>query len=319
MIMSIKRYYFRLLYANLSYFTTVKKYLSYSSIPKVFYINITYNYLKILEYTYKCFIINDGGIPMLQEMRLQKIKNLLEEKGELTTIELCDILDVSRDTVRRDIVKLVDRQEVRRIHGGIMLLRKESGILDFEQRLLYLAPEKKKIALLAEGYIHDHDICFFDVSTTILMLAKNISKEVIIYTHSLDNAMALSNKTKLQFHLIGGKFHLQNRFFFSHNETELLQNINFDVCFIGAAAIMEDGLYYKNQEDAYIKSLAIKHSKKVILLTESEKFDKVSTYKGVSFKDINIVITDTMLPEEKQALFPSNTIFKTKSGGNSNG
>ena len=56
---------------------------------------------------------------MIQEKRIELIKQLLEERQELTTKDIMDEFDVSQDTARRDIVLLTERGEVRRTHGGI--------------------------------------------------------------------------------------------------------------------------------------------------------------------------------------------------------
>ncbi len=59
---------------------------------------------------------------MSQEKRIELIKQLLEERQELSTKDIMQEFGISQDTARRDIVLLAKRGEVRRTHGGILPL-----------------------------------------------------------------------------------------------------------------------------------------------------------------------------------------------------
>ena len=58
---------------------------------------------------------------MFQEERLYKIVELLEKEKSMTTQDIVEIMGVSRDTARRDIIKLAESGKVVRTHGGITL------------------------------------------------------------------------------------------------------------------------------------------------------------------------------------------------------
>jgi len=68
--------------------------------------------------------------------------------------------------------------------------------------------------------------------------------------------------------------------------------MKFDSVFLGAGAIKSDGVYYENEEDAFIKNEVAKRSKKVILLAEHQKYQKTTQYKGLDLEQINIIIID---------------------------
>ncbi len=57
----------------------------------------------------------------LKENRLQKIMDLLREKGALTTTDLRERLGVSPMTIHRDLGTLADSGLVERVHGGVLL------------------------------------------------------------------------------------------------------------------------------------------------------------------------------------------------------
>ena len=80
---------------------------------------------------------------------------------------------------------------------------KKQVILGFQGRAEQSSKEKAKIAHLATQLISDSQLIFFDVSTTILELAKIIDKKVTIFSHSLDNALILGNNENVDFHILG--------------------------------------------------------------------------------------------------------------------
>ena len=58
---------------------------------------------------------------MYQEERIYQILKLLKEKKTMTNQEIMDYFHISRDTARRDIVRLVNENLAVRTHGGITL------------------------------------------------------------------------------------------------------------------------------------------------------------------------------------------------------
>ncbi|MED4128085.1 DeoR/GlpR family DNA-binding transcription regulator [Shouchella miscanthi] len=251
---------------------------------------------------------------MYQEERLVKIVSELKKRGKLSNQDVCQLLDVSRDTARRDIIRLVEEGNAVRTHGGIastflmseLEKYKESG---FNERKERASREKRMIAKKAASLLKDKDLCFFDVSTTIASLSTLVTKKIAVYTHSLDNAEILAKKEFVDFHLLGGRFNQENRFFYDlFTIKSQLEDVYFDYAFIGAAGLTEDGVYFVDKEDARIKKEAIKRAKRVYVLTDYEKFNKTSYYKSAGLADIDVVITNEFPPENLRECFLSNHI-----------
>ncbi|PMD68051.1 DeoR/GlpR family DNA-binding transcription regulator [Companilactobacillus nuruki] len=229
---------------------------------------------------------------MYQEQRLEEILKLLQENEVLTTEKMIEHFGVSRDTVRRDFSKLSNEGKVKRIHGGVMQLETDKKISSFNDRLDSFTISKKQIAEIANNYIQTDGTYFFDVSTIVLKLAQILDAKATIYTHSLDNSIMLSSKDNISLHLLGGKFFIKNRFFYSLNEAEILNNIKFDVAFIGAAGLKNGQVSFEDQTDAYLKQLVLKNAKRKIILAEESKFSKEATYTIGNLNDFDLLITD---------------------------
>jgi len=168
----------------------------------------------------------------------------------------------------------------------------ENNIYSYKERLNLNINEKKRIVEKAMHFIHNGGTYFFDVSTNVQLLAKSLNKKATIFTHSLDNFNILSDKQDVSVNLIVGEFNNKNRFFYREDYNKYFDGIEFDSAFLGAGAIKSDGIYYENEEDAFIKSEVAKRSKKVILLAEHQKYEKTTWYKGLTLDQIKIIIVD---------------------------
>lgn len=244
-------------------------------------------------------------IKVYQEQRLEKILQLLEKKQELSSKDMIDYFKVSRDTIRRDFSILTKEGKVKRTHGGILKINQEHQILSFEERVRMFSDAKIHIAKIAETFIKDNGTYFLDVSTTVLKLAQLVDKKATIYSHSLDNAIMLSNNSNIRFNLLGGQFFKKNRFYYSLNEAEILKNISFDVAFIGAAGLHNGEISFEDQEDAFLKQLVLQNAKTKILVAEESKFNQAATYTIGTINDFDYFITDKALKKEKTEFLSS--------------
>src|SRR5260221_9303084 len=67
-------------------------------------------------------ILMQNNEPILPEQRRQLLLDLLARDGKLVAAEVSRVLDVSEDTVRRDLNELAAAGQLRRVHGGALPL-----------------------------------------------------------------------------------------------------------------------------------------------------------------------------------------------------
>ena len=125
-----------------------------------------------------------------------------------------------------------------------------------------------------------------------LEVSQKLTKSVTVYSHSLDNALVLSGKEGIDFHLLGGRFYSKNRFYYSLHETQLLQHLQFDLAFFGAASLSQGVVSYEDEEDIAVKQLAMQAARTKILIAESDKYEKHSKYILSKIEDFDYWITD---------------------------
>ncbi|KRK70560.1 DeoR/GlpR family DNA-binding transcription regulator [Lacticaseibacillus nasuensis] len=246
---------------------------------------------------------------MYREKRFEEIKRLLNTKQELSIEDIMQAVGVSRDTARRDIVALAAAGAGRRTRGGIVSLTFGHTIPSYSMRQKLFSAEKTAMAQTALQLIHPGGVYFVDDSTTLLKLSQSIDDSVTIYTHSLDNAIALSVKTGVTLHLLGGRLNHHARFFFSPASLDTLSRIAFDAAFVGAAAMDAHGVYFAYDEDAQVKTAVAGAARRLVVVTELQKFQLKSTYQGFGLGAIDTLITERPLREPERMWFAPGTEF----------
>ncbi|MBS7577938.1 MULTISPECIES: DeoR/GlpR family DNA-binding transcription regulator [unclassified Enterococcus] len=244
---------------------------------------------------------------MYQEQRIAAILKLLNQQGQLSIKEIMQKLNISRDTARRDIIETVETGRAVRTHGGIISAKQSFPVLDFFERQKDLNPNRTLLAQRTAELIKPNAVYFIDVSTILLELTKQIASKCRVYTHALDNATVLSSQPEVALTLLGGDFDHKNRFFYSQESIEIIDNIKFDLALIGGASLEADGIYFKEPENAKLKRHVVKNAHRVVLVAENRKFFKQSNYKGASYSDIDILITDQPLTKQQRKLFSEET------------
>lgn len=239
---------------------------------------------------------------MYQEERLEKISDLVLKKGKLSTDEIAALFNVSKDTARRDILKVVETGKVIRTHGGIIATNDSKPILNYWERAYQHKPQKQKMAKKALQFFKKDKIHFLDVSTTLFLISQDLDLSCTVYTHALDNAFQLGQKENIDLHLMGGIYNYSNRYFYSERALESLSDVLIDVAFIGAASLENDGIYFNEQQDALLKRKVIERSRKVVLVAETQKFTQSSPFKACDYNDIDIFITDKPLTNKQKDL-----------------
>ncbi|WP_461227155.1 DeoR/GlpR family DNA-binding transcription regulator [Lacticaseibacillus suihuaensis] len=250
---------------------------------------------------------------MYREKRFSEIKRLLAERKELSIEDVMAAVGVSRDTARRDIVALAAAGAGRRTRGGIVSLTFGHTVPSYSERLKLFSEAKTAMAARAAALIKPGGVYFIDDSTTLLKLSQSLTDSVTVYTHSLDNAIALSVKSDVTLRVLGGKLNHHGRFFFEPRSLDLLSRIAFDAAFIGATAIAQDGVYFPYADDAEVKATLATAARQVVVVSETQKFQIQAPYRGFPLTAIDTLITDRALtPAESRWFAPKTQLLNAE-------
>lgn len=231
---------------------------------------------------------------MLQETRLQKIMDMLQNNGEVKTTELCSIFGVSDMTIRRDLNDLAERFNVIRTRGGATLpnseYRKEPQLNQTQE-----TPEKVQISMFAQSLIHSGQRLFIDSGSTTRCFASHISAESshIIATNNLNVAITLADRENISVVVAGGELRGKTYSCYGSLTEELIRSIRVDVAFLGASSLGEDGWLYDNMlQVAGVKKAIIQSSNKTYALIDSSKINRYGMFSYSNARDITGIVTD---------------------------
>lgn len=230
---------------------------------------------------------------MTQDERLKNILDYLKENGKIRVEEICELYNVSRDTARRDLVKLEEDRLIVRTHGGAILPTFTRHISRYEERLAD-SEGKQQIGIRAASLIQDGDTILMDTSTTIQLAAEAIdARDVEILTNSIDVVNTLARKQHVVIHLLGGTFNAWNRNVTGVQTVEMLRNYRVNKLFIGACGMSLEGLTSPLADEAYTKREMIRRADQVIVLADKTKFQKTFIHRVCGLEEIDILITDS--------------------------
>lgn len=240
---------------------------------------------------------------MLKEERQQTILSEVELHNRILLTDIAETLDVSIDTIRRDVKELDAEKKLRKVHGGAISLGFTTN--SAKNQNIYALEQKRIIAHKAASMLKDGAVVFIDGGTTCLELAQLIPEhiELTCFTISLPVAMELSNKPNVTVIMVGGQISKESQITIGANTIHNLAEIRVDFSFIGTGYV--DAIYGLTEFDwdiVQIKKAVIKASKKTVLLSISEKLNSQHRYKSCDINAINTMITE--LDATDQLLHP---------------
>jgi len=234
---------------------------------------------------------------MIPEERRTEIVNIVNDRHGCSVAELAATLDFSEATIRRDLAELEEQGLLERTHGGA------TPVVDqrkpYEQRMVEQLEQKETIAGRAAKEIHKDQIVFFDSGSTTLQIAEEISKdhEIVAVTNGVMNAFELARKN-VRVHLAGGTFWTETNAVVGPWTQERIQEMNFDLLFLGTEGVDTDGLTTQNVQQRGVKERMIANSRRVVLVADSSKFGEEHFVRFADPGDIDMLITGGELSEE---------------------
>jgi len=232
--------------------------------------------------------------------RRENICATVRQRNAVRVDELADELGVSAATVRRDLVELDLRGQIRRVHGGAIHAGQRLEEPIFDDKASVAAKEKHAIAEEALQFVKPNDSIFLDGGSTVLALARLLinRSNITVVTNSLRVAGTLSGRGPRMI-LVGGELRRISQTFVGSLTQPLIDSLHVDTAFMGTIGLsMEKGLTTTDPREAFTKELVMRHARRVILLADSGKIGKVSFARFGSVRETDILITDNGAPRK---------------------
>lgn len=241
---------------------------------------------------------------MYAEERQQHILDTARTVGRVEVNALAETLDVTPETIRRDLTILERHGVLRRVHGGALPVERLGFEPGVETRSDRLVAEKERIAKAALAHLPDGGTVLLDAGTTTLRLAEQLprDRELTIVTNSLGIAALVAQHPNLALYLLGGRVRGRTLASVGSWLTNALQDVFVDVAFIGTNGLsVERGLTTPDQSEAAAKRAMISAARRSVVLTDHTKIGVDHFSRFADLSDIAAVITDSGLDPETAA------------------
>lgn len=228
--------------------------------------------------------------------RHQQILARARAEGRVDVTALADELDVTPETIRRDLTALERHGLVRRVHGGAIPVERlgfEPGIADREG---LLAGEKERIAKAALDELPDGGAVIFDAGTTTVRLAELLptDRELTVVTHALPVATVLATRPGITLHLVGGTVRGRTLAAVGTWAVRALADIHADVAFVGTNGLsVEHGLTTPDLAEATVKRALVTNARRTVVLADHTKLGRVDFAHVVPLSAVDTLVTDT--------------------------
>ncbi len=229
---------------------------------------------------------------MLKKERHDFIMRQINLHNRVLTSDLVQLLNVSEDTIRRDLQEMSDDNLLYKVHGGALSKSYHSS---FDDSTVYAKEAKIAIAKKTIPLIKDGMVILTGGGTTIIELVKQLpeSLQATFFTISPLVAVELAKYTRIEVILIGGLFSKNSQITYGGHVINQLSEINADLCLMGTSALHpQDGLTDTDWEINQLKKTMLSCSRKSAVLCISEKLNISLRLKVASLENIDYLVTE---------------------------
>lgn len=241
---------------------------------------------------------------ILQQVQLQAV---------VKVTDLSILLNVSVDTVRRDLKAMEQQGLVKCVHGGACLPESFASLANFTGREVIHVDLKREAARKAIAYIKKEDVIALNSGTTNTVLAQGIAlhcAEITVITNNIAAANILMKNQAIRLILVGGMIdHTEQSTYGTDCEHQFAAYYP-DICFLSLNAVNYKNGYtdFRLYEVGIIQLLA-SQSKQVIAVMDSSKLGKRAKKAVLRMNQVERLIMDDCVPEDLRAEYQQKGIL----------
>lgn len=240
---------------------------------------------------------------MLKKERQAYILHQVNLHNKVLSSSLSTEINVSEDTIRRDLYELADEGKLIKVHGGA--LSHSFNEVHFPTNAVYSQGNKKSIAQKAVNMIKNGMFIMTSGGTTVLELARSLPHQLkaTFVSGSIPAILEYMHHPNIEVILIGDKISKNSKITIGLEAIARIKQMKVDICFLGTNAIdLKHGITENDWDVVQIKKAMIESSQKVVCLTIAEKMNSFQPIQVCELNKINTLITE--LPPDDPMLKP---------------
>ena len=233
---------------------------------------------------------------LLQE-RHALILARLSADGRVLAAQLAQALNVTEDTIRRDLRDLAAAGLCQKVYGGAVRIpaSAESGTLT--QRAARQLPDKSRLAAVASTLVKAGSVVFLDAGSSNLAIAEALPKvPLTVVTNAPLIAARLLDHPQLELILIGGRVKQGIGASVGASALREIELIRPDLYFIGACGVdPQAGVTAVDFEEAEFKRRVAALSKATAVAATAEKLGVVAPFLVLPIAQLTHLIVPTQV------------------------
>ncbi|GAA1470411.1 DeoR/GlpR family DNA-binding transcription regulator [Microbacterium thalassium] len=233
--------------------------------------------------------------------RQQLIERMLRDSGRVSVIDLAQRLEVTTETIRRDLGVLETSGLLRRVHGGAVPADRASTVEPtLAERLSVHGPAKDAIARRAAEAVPAgfRGSVFFDAGSTTAAVAEMLAARlrvggVEVVTHSIAIAADLAATPGVALTVVGGRVRGVTAAAVGAGAVRTIEMLRPDIAFVGTNGVSADfGLSTPDPDEAAVKRAIVAAARRVVVVAAADKLgdDLLVSFAGLD--DIDVLVTD---------------------------
>ena len=230
---------------------------------------------------------------MLAEQRQTLILAMVNQRGSVSITEMQRKLKVSRETIRRDLMLLADRNALRKTHGGALSLERSEP--EIALREITNADAKRSIGRRAAALVPDGASVILASGSTVQAVADSLltRQGLIVFTNSLGVCRRLAGHNKNRVHVLGGELHATNGAMVGRDTTSMLAHYFADFVFVGAGAISPTAwLMDYTREEGELHGMMLQSARTAVVVADHTKFNHYAPVRVENFDKVTHLVTD---------------------------
>ncbi len=230
---------------------------------------------------------------MLKQERQTYILQQLNLHNRVLSSALSLDIQVSEDTVRRDLQELADDGKLIKVHGGA--LSRSFSQLSVPVDGVYSQSQKAVIARKAIPLIQNGMFVLTGGGTTIVEMARMLPPQLkaTFVSGSIAAILEYMEHPLIEVILIGDRISKSSKITVGPEAIAKIRQLKADICFLGTNAIdVESGVTDNDWEVVQLKKAMIESSRHVVCLAIAEKINTYQPIRICELSKINTLITE---------------------------
>ncbi|MBL0372691.1 DeoR/GlpR transcriptional regulator [Rhizobium sp. KVB221] len=249
--------------------------------------------------------------------REREILDELRLSGGSSRIQfLAERLNVSEETIRRNLKLMEEAGLVTKVHGGVHLKGHAS-----EQPLHFRMNEnpeaKRVIAAEVASMIANGDSLFLDVGSTTAFIAVALQKHqnLFVVTNSLSVANALAARNNNRVFFAGGALRSHDGGAFGIEAVSFVRRFNVRYAILSVTAIdAKNGFMLQDMEEAEFSRAAARQAEQRVVVADAGKFGHTAPIIIDDPRTYTRLVTNAAPPADIAAMLTANEIALTIAG-----